>query len=266
MEEIKPTKPRVSIITINLNNASGLEKTIISVQNQDFSDYEFIIVDGFSKDSSVSIIKKYSSIITYWSSEPDTGVYNAMNKGIMKSVGEYLYFLNSGDTFVSNQVLNEIFREDPTEDLLFGNLLVVINEQVIGKALGKMHLTFADIFNHTIKHQASFMKRTLFAKYGLFNENRKIVSDWEFFLKTVGLNNATYRYVNIYVSCFDNNGISNNNATLVRSERKQVIDENIPQMMRPDYEFLYNYKVYENIFYNKWTFFIVRLINKVIKR
>lgn len=90
---------KLSIITINFNNEKGLKKTLESVSIQTYKNFEFIIIDGGSTDNSVNIIKEYQPIITYWLSEPDKGIYNAMNKGIAQAHGEYCIFMNSGDTF-----------------------------------------------------------------------------------------------------------------------------------------------------------------------
>ena len=112
--------PKLSIITINLNNAAGLRKTIESVVNQTFTDYEYLIIDGGSTDGSVEVIKEFADKITYWVSEPDKGIYNAMNKGILKARGEYLQFLNSGDWLVDNEVLFRVFSLNHFEDILYG--------------------------------------------------------------------------------------------------------------------------------------------------
>ena len=101
-----------SIITINRNNAKGLEDTIQSVLSQDRNLYEFIIIDGASSDNSLEVIKKYESQIHYYISEPDTGIYNAMNKGIDKAKGEYAIFMNSGDSFSYPTALNDISKNN----------------------------------------------------------------------------------------------------------------------------------------------------------
>ena len=98
---------KYSIITVNLNNACGLEDTIISVFNQTCHDYEFLIIDGGSTDNSRTIIEQYQNQINYWVSEPDNGIFNAMNKGIKASRGEYLIFMNSGDCFYNGKVLED---------------------------------------------------------------------------------------------------------------------------------------------------------------
>ena len=112
---------KLSIITINLNNKEGLQKTIESIVNQTFRDYEFIIIDGGSNDGSIDVIELYKENITYWISEPDKGIYNAMNKGISIAKGEYYYFLNTGDRLISNDVLEKIFEDDPHESFICAN-------------------------------------------------------------------------------------------------------------------------------------------------
>ena len=102
---------QLSIITINKNDAKGLEKTLESIwKKQSFKDFEHIIIDGASTDNSINIIKKYASHLSYWVSEPDKGIYNAMNKGIIKAKGNYLLFLNSGD-WLENDILARVFKE-----------------------------------------------------------------------------------------------------------------------------------------------------------
>jgi glycosyltransferase involved in cell wall biosynthesis len=102
---------KLSIITINKDNARGLEKTIQSVMGQTYNDFEYIVIDGASSDDSVDIIKRYADRMTYWVSEPDTGIYNAMNKGIRKAQGEYCLFLNSGDVLINSNSLKDAFEE-----------------------------------------------------------------------------------------------------------------------------------------------------------
>ena len=99
---------KFSIITINYNNKDGLEMTINSVLGQSFQGFEYIIIDGGSTDGSIDIIKKYESRIDYWVSEPDNGVYNAMNKGIRKATGDYINFMNSGDAYHSSSALGTV--------------------------------------------------------------------------------------------------------------------------------------------------------------
>lgn len=117
---------KLSIITVNLNDKTGLEKTIKSVISQSFSDFEFIIIDGESTDGSIDIINQYKSKISYWVSEKDSGIYNAMNKGIRQAKGEYLYFLNSGDALHNENVLHHIFNDDPHAPFICGNFYMEV--------------------------------------------------------------------------------------------------------------------------------------------
>jgi glycosyltransferase involved in cell wall biosynthesis len=255
---------KLSIITINYNNYDGLQKTIESVISQGFRDFEFIIIDGGSSDKSTELIRNYSDNITYWISEPDNGIYNAMNKGILQAHGEYCFFLNSGDYFVNKRVLESVFSNEFNEDVLFGNLLVCLNGKLIGKNTGKDNLTFLDIYSSSIKHQSSFIRRQLFDKFGYYNENLKIISDWEFFIKTLGFGGATYKYLDIDISIFDNDGISNNSKELVVAERNAVLDKYIPSMMRPDYEYLLMYGKYRILTRFWLTNLFLRVFTKII--
>jgi glycosyltransferase involved in cell wall biosynthesis len=256
---------KLSIITINLNNLLGLNKTIKSVISQTLNNFEYIIIDGGSVDNSLEIIKNNSEKIDYWISEQDKGIYHAMNKGIKQAHGEYCFFLNSGDYFVNKKVLEMVFSNEFHEDVVFGNLQVCINGKQVGKSIGKKKLTFLDIYGSLVKHQASFIRHKLFDEFGLYNENLKIVADWEFFLKTIGLGGATYKYLDIDISCFDNNGLSNNSGPLTINERKTVIETYLPSMMHPDYEFLLNYGKYEIVTKYKLTRFLLRIIAKGLK-
>lgn len=257
--------PRLSIITINLNNASGLKKTCESITCQTFKGYEWIVIDGGSSDGSIEIIKNHIDKINYWVSETDSGIYHAMNKGIKQSNGEYCFFLNSGDYFVNERVLEDVFEKEFQEDVVIGNLLVLLNNKVVGKITGKEKISFLDIYNSMIKHQAAFIKRRLFDEFGLYNEGLKIISDWEFFIKTVGLGGASYRYLDIDISYFDNNGISNNSGSTVSEERKFIIEKYLPGMMHKDYEFLSEYGEYQLVTKYRITKFFLRLTNKGIK-
>ena len=116
---------QISIITINYNNASGLEKTIRSVVEQTYNEYEYIIIDGASSDKSKEVIQEYQRYIDFWCSEKDSGIYNAMNKGIQKASGEYLLFLNSGDVLNNSAVLADIHGFLSGEDFVYGDLVFV---------------------------------------------------------------------------------------------------------------------------------------------
>lgn len=223
---------KLSIITINRNNAEGLRKTIESVIQQTYTDFEYIIIDGASTDGSVAVVKEFANKITYWISEPDKGIYNAMNKGVLKANGEYLLFLNSGDWLV-DEILNEIFAFNFNEDILYGNcILDFIDGSVeIEKRCAKDKLTFWDFFNSTLNHQATFIKKSIFDKTGLYNESYKIVSDVLYFINAIIYYEASYKYIDIEISHFDPYGIGNNG----EKERTEMLQNLLPKLILDDY-------------------------------
>lgn len=228
---------KLSIITINLNNKNGLIKTINSVINQEFTNFEWIIIDGGSADGSKKIIEQYSQYITYWISEPDKGIYNAMNKGINIAKGEYCLFLNSGDYLASKYTLKRVFCNNYTEDIIFGNILLDIFpiERRIG--FHSDYITCFDLVKGTIAHQASFIKKELFSKYGYYDENLKIVADWKFFLYAIVVKESSVKYINEDIAYFDVNGISNTHFSHIKEEKRMVLLEFFPKSVIDDYQF-----------------------------
>jgi glycosyltransferase involved in cell wall biosynthesis len=221
---------RLSIITINLNNELGLQKTIQSVVSQSFKNFEYIIIDGKSSDNSINIIKTYKNKINYWISEPDKGIYNAMNKGILKANGEYCLFLNSGDYLYDNCVLEKIFSYDPIDDIIYCNSNDLKKHNKTNPNPPEK-LTFYKFFLSTpICHQATLIKRELFHKIGLYNEHNKYASDWEFFMVALARHNATYKYHNLVLCEYDITGISSReeNQTEMLQERESVLKRQFP--------------------------------------
>ena len=263
---------KLSIITINLNNAKGLQKTIESVISQTFTDYEYILIDGGSTDGSVSIIEAYSDKITYWVSEPDTGIYNAMNKGILQAKGEYCYFLNSGDTLYAETVLEKIFYQNYTEDFIAGDLIKKYPEKNVKeksiayfRAKKGENLSLFNLFIGNIPHQSVFIRRKLFDQYGLYNENYTIVSDWRFLVQTIVFHGAKVKYIDLIVANFDMEGLSNSCMDLLMEERRKVLEELIPPAILADYDHFakINYH-FHRMFQNKMAYKTGRLINKLI--
>ncbi len=217
---------KLSIITVNKNNAEGLERTIQSVINQTFKNFEYIIIDGASNDGSVEVIKKYANKIDYWISEPDTGIYNAMNKGIKVAKGEYLLFLNSGDWLVNENVLGEVFSIGFDEDIVYGDLLV--DGKWIKKYPDKLSFTY--FFKDTLPHPASFIKKEVFNYVGSFNESFAIASDYDFFLKALIKYNVSYLHLNFVIAVFITNGISSKNYNLTLEEKEKILQLNFPRL------------------------------------
>lgn len=223
----------LSIITINYNNEKGLAKTLQSIARQSCKDFEYIVIDGNSSDGSIRVIEENSNNIQHWLSEPDTGVYNAMNKGIKLASGNYLLFLNSGDILADDEVIAKVLPQlDHVSDIISGNLIYSLNG--IPKTLftppEKTDVTY---FLHSfLPHPSSFIKRNLFDTAGLYSEHLKIISDWEFFLKAIVIYKAKYRHINMTVSDFDNSGISSHegNKELMEKEKESVYKEYFPHL------------------------------------
>jgi glycosyltransferase involved in cell wall biosynthesis len=224
------TKIKLSIITINLNNRTGLERTIQSVISQTYSGFEYILIDGGSDDGSVDIIKQNEKNITYWVSEKDNGIYNAMNKGILKSNGEYCLFINSGDFFIKPTVLEEMLSHVIDEDILYGNGFFEAKNNTLDKLDCPVKLTLGFFTIYCLLHPCTLIKRSLFKKYGLYNESNKIVSDLEFFVKTTIINNIKTKLIPLEVAVAEDNGISRNirYKTILEDERKKVFDNFFP--------------------------------------
>ncbi|MHA4893635.1 glycosyltransferase family 2 protein [Pedobacter sp. PWIIR3] len=217
----------LSIITINYNNRQGLEKTIESVLNQTSNDFEFIIIDGDSNDGSRQLIEENAEHFSYWVSEADTGIYNAMNKGIRKSTGDYLLFLNSGDTLHQKNTLFQAKKAMiGSADIYYGDIIYVENDVKTRRSFPN-ELTFSFFLEHSISHQASFIKRSLFEDVFYYNEQYSIISDWEFFIYAICKLNVRTHHLDQIISNYDTEGLSSdiNNHPKMHHERNMVIEE-----------------------------------------
>ena len=221
---------KVSIVTINFNDVVGLEKTLLSVISQTYTNIEYIIIDGGSTDGSAELLKTHMDKITYWVSEKDKGIYHAMNKGIEKATGEYCLFLNSGDYFCDKNVLKSVFNQSYTADIVYGNMMIDWGNGNI--RLGEMpnKITFPQMYFDTLWHPVSFIKRQLFDLYGKYNESFKIVADYDFFFNTIIMHQVNTQHIEIPICIFNVNGLSSKpeNITLVQEERKRVLLAYLP--------------------------------------
>lgn len=171
--------PKVSVVTICYNSVQFIEKTIQSVLSQTYPNIEYIVIDGGSTDGTKEIIEKYSSKITYWCSEKDRGIYDAMNKGIKKATGEWINFMNSGDCFVSENVLMDVMSEPIDSDICVVYCDVIqdngsYEEKFICKGL--KDITYKMVFSHQ-----SCLIRTDIHKERPFSLKYKIAGDYDFF-------------------------------------------------------------------------------------
>lgn len=309
---------KLSIITINYNNAEGLRKTLASVAAQSYPNIEHIIVDGGSTDGSVEVIEAYASGVActasgcgikdavsaadaavnsqpakgaqlreatqpangtlpahsahhqiLWISEPDKGIYNAMNKGIKMATGEYIQILNSGDLLAAPDVTERMMAAlaqqgkesskaetdassplasglSPIQNrpaIFYGNM---IKEYPDGRRVkdtcGSADYTpesFLYFYKGTLNHDCAYIRRDLFEKYGLYNEQMKICSDWEWYVRAIVLGGEKTVYTNIDVTIFDMMGISESggkNKELILNERREYLESILPAVVLRDYD------------------------------
>lgn len=200
--------PAVSIITICRNEAGSIAETFHSVLSQSFSDVEYIVIDGASTDGTSRIVESYANRLAYWVSEPDRGIYNAMNKGIRKAKGDYLAFLNGGDRFYTNDTLLKVFAVPHNADILYGDIFKETSGIIRFCEMASFKPNAGYLFSHTIYHQASFVRRDLFERIGLYDESYRISGDLEFFKRAIIKNHATTEYLPMVIAIFNTNGIS----------------------------------------------------------
>lgn len=252
---------RLSIITINYNNRDGLQKTIDSVVSQSFKDFEWIVIDGGSTDGGLELLEQHAERFSYWVSEPDKGVYNAMNKGIAQAKGEYVNFMNSGDSFASPTILEEIFSTSHTADVLYGYMMRGgLDGEVNNLSMMKPNLTWMDFFQDGLPHQATFIKRSLFDKFGLYDESLKAVSDWKFFVNAFVYHKATSEFVPKKVAVYAEGGISD---VMGMEERKRVEKELFPRAM---VETIPMIESYNRIQHHQLTSKLYSFVDKLAKR
>ena len=264
---------KLSIITINRNNAEGLRKTMNSVFAQTCKEFEYIVIDGASTDNSVDVIKtsalQAEGLTFTLISEPDTGIYNAMNKGLKMCHGEYTLMLNSGDFLVDEHVIEQIMPDLDGTDIVQGNN---IEERVDGvyrnRGYGKSDIDMSDVVHGHFLHQASFCRRDLFNRYGYFDENYRIGADTKFFLNCLGVHDATFRYVDVDVCNYDLTGVSADNSSniyrLRLEENKRLLNELFSSRVN-EYVFANEKKValYNQLHRHKWVWNIVMFIKQI---
>jgi glycosyltransferase involved in cell wall biosynthesis len=208
--------PLISIITVSYNSVSTIEQTILSVINQKFNDYEYIIIDGGSIDGTVETIRNYTDKISYWISEPDKGIYEAMNKGADVANGEYLIYINSGD-----QILDFNFnflKSIKNKDVFYGNILLENNKVIVPYDL--RIIGYAMPFCH----QAAIVKTQLMKEYR-FNANYKIAADFDLFQRLIK-DKKEFKYENTTIALFEGGGISSQMNRLYVREYLSVIFKN----------------------------------------
>lgn len=208
---------KLSIITI-CKNEPNLRRTLDSINNQTFKDFEWIVVDGKSDSKIIKIFDEYRDRINFFTSEVDRGIYNAYNKAIKKAHGEYVCFMNAGDAFYNDMVLENVFGRKQTADILYGNTNIIKGKKsYIEEAPDTIDKYF--FMYGTINHQSCFIKTSLFKKYGLYNESYKIASDFEKFI-VFAKHNVCFKKLNLVIATYYKNGISSNKSKTHREFEK----------------------------------------------
>ena len=324
---------KLSIITINYNDAIGLKKTLDSVASQTYPHIQHIIVDGGSTDGSVEILEDYTQPLpkrrgeitegkfptqnpahkVIWVSEKDNGIYNAMNKGIRMATGDYIQILNSGDILAAPDVTERMMaalqdkikqqhqqhninnpsvvaqhtttatentssrlsplasRLENLPAIFYGNM---IKEYPDGRRVkdtcGGGDYTpesFLYFYKGTLNHDCAYIRKDLFEKYGLYNEQMKICSDWEWYVRAIVLGGEKTVYTNIDVTVFDMMGVSESNGKnreLIQKERRDYIESILPSSVLRDYEkYAFPIEQYQRLKkYHLWG--LVYLVERVI--
>ncbi len=254
---------KLSIITVNLNNKDGLEKTIRSIISQTSKEFEWLVIDGGSTDGSKELIEENKNYITYWVSEPDKGIYDAMNKGIEKSSGDYLLFINSGDYLCSNNIVEKIVNDKNfgKYDIMTGHTFFSLNGRINYKQKSPKYVSVKYFIKTSLCHPSTIIRSSHLKKNGGYNTKYKIISDFIFFYEELIIKNASYKSFNFVISVFDLSGISSTNKSLNIKERDEFLHKKIPPEIMHDYlkkdlgntrleRILYRYK--EDSFFYKW--------------
>lgn len=191
---------KISVVTVSYNAIDLIEDTIKSVAAQTYPDVEYIVIDGASKDGTKELINRHSEKISYWVSEPDKGIYDAMNKGIIMAAGDYINFMNAGDCFASDDVIEkfvESLQEGAT--VVYGDTLQLRPDGLkLSKALPCKFLSHKGI----LCHQSAFISLP-YHKSHLFDLNYKILADFNFFFNAYNKDHKIFQQVDFTISKFD---------------------------------------------------------------
>lgn len=234
---------KISIITVNYNDADGLRKTLESVSSQTSHSFEHIIIDGGSNDNSVSMIQSYEESINQssnpfkiiWISKKDKGIYDAMNKGVSISSGEYLLFLNGGDIMASDTVVENVLSNLTDTDFIIGRSYFSNEGKRCGASplLSEKDMSMYYMYLHGINHQSAFIRRSLLIN-APYDTSVRISADWLFFVQTIVMRSATVKFVDLFFSDYDLTGVSSNNVAVLK-EREEVLKKVLPERIARDY-------------------------------
>lgn len=217
---------KISIITVSFNAADTIEQTIISVMEQTYKEIEYIVIDGGSNDGTVDILKKYDDFISYWCSEPDNGIYDAMNKGVKISSGDYIQIIGSDDCLLDKNTIQKVVESINEDTDIFSASRYEVSEKYKCQVL-KGNESARKIKNGELPwmpHTGVFVSSQYMKKH-LFDTSYKIVADYKFLLTAYMDEKIKFQYVDFPVAYFSLGGVSNNGGDQLRKERERLFDE-----------------------------------------
>ncbi len=255
-------KPQVSVITVCYNSEHAIEKTLISVTGQVYENIEYIIIDGGSTDKTNEIIQKYRDQIDLWISEKDEGIYDAMNKAVALAKGEWINFMNAGDTFRDNQVIKDIFDKTRTlgEQVIYGKSINIYPTFTQKGTILKPDQMWKAM---PINHQAMFMKTKVLQKYG-FDQKYRFAADYDLIMR-LKTDHISFIFIDQFISmvdCIDSTSVKNILQSI--SERKEIATRNGSNLKIRLYYFLLVsriklFRVVKKMIPASWTNRIVKL-------
>lgn len=238
---------KISVITVSFNSEKTIERTILSVINQNYKDFEYIIIDGKSSDSTIKICEKYSKYITKIISEKDSGIYDAMNKGIVNASGDIISIINSDDYFTHKNCLTEVaenFSDDI--DLLLGDVEIFSEATKKKKRLYSSGIFFPFLSRFGIQppHPATFIRKSAYEKHGVYKTTYRIAADFELLTRFISVNRLKYRKIKKTFVLMSDGGISNSSLRVRNKTTHEIIES------------LKDNKIHTNIFFVNLRFLI----------
>lgn len=236
---------KISIVTVCYNSAKTIRDTIESVLSQTYADVEYIIVDGASTDGTIEIVDSYRNQVSKFISEPDHGIYDAMNKGIAAATGDVVGLLNSDDVYEHKDVLTDVvssFSERSSADIIFGDVVFASPDNMnrVVRYYRSSHFRPWKLrFGWMPPHPATFVRREVYEKYGLYSLNYRIASDYEIFVRWMLLNKLRYHYLDAVLVRMRTNGVSTSGwkssvvitKEIVRACRDNGVYTNLPLIL-----------------------------------
>jgi len=258
--------PTISIISVAYNNKAGLEKTIHSVLQQTFTNYELIVVDGGSTDGTKELLESYGNKINYWVSEKDKGIYNAMNKGVVVATGDYLLMLNSGDFLVDEYILQKVVDAKLDSAIVYGNVVWKTDMEMYEGSFPST-LTFKFFLNYSLGHQAAFIRKDVHTIVGLYDEHLRIMSDWKLFVLSMCKFNLSYKHISIPISVCSRDGISckPESANFIAEEKTSVLQQEFPLFLT-DYSLAGDLEGKVNRIKQLLVFRVIGKVNRIISK